>query len=101
MTYKYKGRGLMQITGYSAHTVWIDEMTDVKVKIKWEQFKPNWLRATSDEVLPRGRVWGLNEYDLDPIQYWCKEHNCGTRMSFDMFKFRNKKEITMFLLRWS
>lgn len=43
---------------------------------------------------------GLSEGDIDPIQQWCEEHNCGTRRSFDTFRFRNKKEITMFLLRW-
>ena len=43
---------------------------------------------------------GLNEGDMDPIQAWCEEHNCGTRTSFDTFTFKNKKEITMFLLRW-
>jgi hypothetical protein len=43
---------------------------------------------------------GLSERDMDPIQQWCEEHNCGKRRSFDTFRFRNKKEITMFLLRW-
>lgn len=43
---------------------------------------------------------GLNESDIDPIHKWCEEHNCGVRTSFDTFKFKNKKEITMFLLRW-
>lgn len=45
-------------------------------------------------------VTGLSERDIDPIQKWCQEHNCGIRTSFDTFKFKNKKEITMFLLRW-
>lgn len=45
-------------------------------------------------------VTGLSESDLDPIQEWCEQHNCGVRTSFDSFRFRNKKEITMFLLRW-
>lgn len=43
----------------------------------------------------------LTEEDLKPVWEWCAINNCGTRMSFDMFKFRNKKQITMFLLRWS
>lgn len=45
-------------------------------------------------------VTGLSERDMDPIQEWCQKHDCGVRISFDTFKFRNKKEITMFLLRW-
>ena len=43
---------------------------------------------------------GLNESDIDPIQRWCEKHNCGIRTSFDTFKFKNKKEITLFLLKW-
>jgi len=43
---------------------------------------------------------GLNESDIDPIQKWCQENNCGIRTSFDTFKFKNKKEITLFLLKW-
>jgi len=35
-----------------------------------------------------------------PIQEWCLENNCGSRMSYDTFKFRNQKQKTMFLLRW-
>lgn len=42
----------------------------------------------------------LNEETLDPIQAWCEETNCGVRISFDMFKFKNEKQKTMFLLRW-
>lgn len=44
---------------------------------------------------------GLRETHLDPVQQWCIENNCGKRTSFDMFKFRDKKEMLMFLLRWS
>jgi len=43
---------------------------------------------------------GINEQDMDPIQKWCEEHNCGRRISFDMIQFKNKKQMTMFLLRW-
>ena len=31
---------------------------------------------------------------------WCEENNCGYRTSYDTFKFRNKKQLTHFLLRW-
>lgn len=43
---------------------------------------------------------GLSESDVDPIQKWCEEHNCGIRTSFDTFQFKNKKQLTMFLLKW-
>ena len=49
-----------------------------------------------DAVTPTG----LREEHLIPVQDWCVEHNCGVRTSFDMFKFRNKKEVTAFLLKW-
>lgn len=38
---------------------------------------------------------------LEEIQAWCQDNNCGKRMSYDMFMFRNQKEKTMFLLKWS
>lgn len=57
------------------------------------------LRVTAADG-DRSFVTGLSENDVDPIQRWCEEHNCGVRTSFDMFKFKNKKEMTMFLLRW-
>lgn len=43
---------------------------------------------------------GANEQTMDPIQRWCEQNNCGIRTSFDTFKFNNKAEMTMFLLRW-
>ena len=51
------------------------------------------LQAQSDD-------FSLGEGDMDPIQKWCNEQNCGTRMAFDMFRFKSQKEITMFLLKW-
>jgi hypothetical protein len=42
----------------------------------------------------------FNEQTLDPIQAWCEETNCGVRISFDMFRFKNQAQKTMFLLRW-
>lgn len=44
---------------------------------------------------------GADEQSMDLIQEWCERNNCGVRTSFDTFKFKNKAEITMFLLRWS
>lgn len=32
---------------------------------------------------------------------WCEENECGYRTSYDTFKFRNKEQLTMFILRWS
>jgi len=44
---------------------------------------------------------GLRSEHLDPVQDWCVQNRCGVRTSFDMFKFRNEKELAMFLLRWA
>jgi hypothetical protein len=42
----------------------------------------------------------LIESQLEEMGQWCHEYNCGTRTSYDMFKFRNEKDITAFLLKW-
>lgn len=67
-------------------------------KIIWEEINTRCLRATID--LNPTRWDGLTETDLDPIQIWCEEHQCGVRTSFDTFRFCDKKQITMFLLKW-
>ena len=48
----------------------------------------------------RETLW-LTEQDMEEVQTWCKQTECGRRMSFDTFRFKRKEEITMFLLRWS
>lgn len=70
-------------------------------KIKWQRLPGLKLQAYTDDVAPRGFERGLNESDMDPIQAWTDKCNCGTRMSFNVWKFKNEKQITMFLIRWS
>jgi hypothetical protein len=44
----------------------------------------------------------LNESLLDHISKWCRDSMPAVRrMSFDTFRFRQEKDITAFLLRWS
>jgi len=43
----------------------------------------------------------VGEPELTKIQAWCEETGCGRRTSFDMFKFRNEKDMAAFLLKWS
>ena len=43
---------------------------------------------------------GYTQNALDKIGQWCYENHCGRRTSYDMFKFRNEKDITAFLLKW-
>jgi hypothetical protein len=67
--------------------------------IKWQHLPELNLQAYVDYF--KSEAWlGLRETDMDPVQLWCEEHDCGKRMSFDTFCFRSKKEMTMFLLRW-
>ena len=72
-----------------------------KPKIKWQRLPGLKLQAYTDDVAPRGFERGLNESDMDPIQAWTTESNCGTRMSFNVWKFKSEKHITMFLMKWA
>ena len=69
--------------------------------VKWQELPGLKLQAYTDDVAPRGFERGLNESDMDPIQAWSVECNCGKRMSFNMWKFKSEKHITMFLMKWS
>jgi hypothetical protein len=75
-------------------------MTEIKKEIIWIEAAQRNSLAARTRIQPRGWEVGLNESDMDPIQRWCQDHNCGKRISFDIFQFKNKKEMTMFLLRW-
>ena len=44
---------------------------------------------------------GLHEERIAPIVEWCQQNNCGRRTAYNMFQFRNAKQVTMFLLRWN
>jgi hypothetical protein len=47
--------------------------------------------------------WGQtepNEEDMIEVQAWCTEANCGKRLSFDTFYFKNEEAYLMFALRW-
>jgi len=76
-------------------------MSGYQPKIKWQRLPGLKLQAYTDDVGPRGFERGLNETDMDPVQVWSDECNCGKRMSFNVWKFKNEKQITMFLIRWT
>ena len=108
--YRYKGRGLIQFTGRQMGKSYVDSLLknwyasmreQYKPKIKWQRLPGLKLQAYTDDVAPRGFERGLNETDMDPIQAWSTECRCGTRMSFNVWKFKNEKQITIFLIRWS
>jgi len=39
--------------------------------------------------------------DIDAMQKWTIENECGWRTSYDTFKFRNEEQLLMFVLRWA
>ncbi len=79
--------------------IWIVE--DHNRKLKWITTSRRLCLAARTEVQPQGWDLGVREEDMIPIQKWCEENNCGRRTSFDTFQFKNKKQMTMFLLRWA
>ena len=87
--------------GKEITAIWIDEIVSIKKEIFWvDTARRNSLSART-RVQPRGYEVGINEQDMDPIQKWCEEHNCGKRVSFDTFQFKTSAQKTMFLLKWS
>lgn len=43
----------------------------------------------------------ITDRDMQQVQEWCQQNECGRRISFDTFKFRTRAEMSAFLLRWS
>jgi len=71
-------------------------------KIKWQRLPGLKLQAYVDDIRPENRPGrGLRETDMDPVQAWTEECGCGVRLSFNVWLFKNEKQITMFLIRWS
>jgi hypothetical protein len=91
----------IDMQGRESRKVYLTEMAIIDKKIKWISSEGRLRLAARAEILPRGWEVGLTEAEMDAVHEWCKEHKCGRRTSFDTFQFRSKKEMTMFLLRWS
>lgn len=53
--------------------------------------------------LDQGKNWGDSapkDEQMDEIQEWCVNADCGKRISFDTFYFKNEEAYLMFSLRW-
>jgi len=73
------------------------------MKLIWEKDTAYNLILIARMAYDHGAVTptGLRSEHMDPIQDWCVQNRCGVRTSFDTFKFRNDKELALFLLRWA
>ena len=71
------------------------------IKIQWKRLPGFKLQAYVEDVAPRGFEIGIRERDMDPIQEWSDKNSCGVRISFNTWKFKKPKEMTVFLLKWS
>jgi len=74
---------------------------NVKARYFWEaQGKLELVLKAELDTGSGPKILAPDAYIVHPIQEWCLENNCGRRMSYDTFRFRNQKQKTMFLLRW-
>lgn len=71
------------------------------MKIVWQRLPGYWIEAKCQYPHDAVTSTGLRDTDMDPVQDWCVANKCGIRMSFDTFRFRNERELTIFLLKWS
>lgn len=77
----------------------VTEMMNTK-RLVWVEHSPLTLMANLEYAHGAITQTGLREDDLIPVQEWCEKTKCGVRTSFTMFKFKDRKEITAFLLVW-
>jgi hypothetical protein len=70
------------------------------IKLLWIEFRPLKLLVTLEYSHGAITPTGLRDEHILPVQQWCDANACGRRMAFDQFWFRNRSELTMFLLRW-
>ena len=101
---QFKSNSLIQVTGKKADDGYLNRWLKAHVtspKIKWQRLPGLKLQAYVDDIQPRGFERGLREADMDPVQAWTDECRCGTRTSFNDWKFKNEKHITMFLMKWA
>lgn len=61
--------------------------------LRFEQVKPLTLRIVDGGSYTEDIIFEIVD--------WCNANNCGVRTSWDMFRFVNSEQITLFLLRWS
>lgn len=70
--------------------------------LKWKREEATsrrqfWLTAGVEEFNDLGTDY---EAVFKEIQNWSSENNCGVRMAYNMWSFRNEQEMVYFLLKW-
>lgn len=78
------------------------DSVELTKKLVWVQGKREYLTLIARVFYEHGALTatGLADMDLEPVHQWCKENRCGVRISFEEFRFKNKKEMSFFLLKW-
>jgi hypothetical protein len=56
-------------------------------------FHDHWEADTFSDLADRDIIEEMHE--------WCQENECGWRTSYNTFKFRNKEQLLMFVMRWA
>ena len=71
---------------------------EVKYKIDRVRLKVRIKRQPTD---PRA-YWEntLTEEDVEEINNFVKQHHLGIRVAYDMWKFKDKQSLTMFMLKY-
>ncbi len=70
-------------------------------KIIWTENLPLSLTARTEIFPAVGVMAGISDADMFPIAKWVNETGIGRRTSFDTFKFRNRADMAMFMMRWA
>jgi hypothetical protein len=60
-----------------------------------------WIEVVTDINEDEGWTNAVDLLIVEAMHAWCQEHQCGIRMSYDQFMFKNERELSMFMLRWS
>ena len=59
------------------------------------------VRITHPSSPNHNMVNHISEEEGVEIADWCNQNKCGHRTAFNIFEFRSKEELTMFMLRWA
>lgn len=60
---------------------------------RWREIRPL--------TLEKPIFFTFQEKELEEISEWCRQTGCGRRTAYNQFKFKNRKQLNWFLLRWN